>query len=102
VLFRLTVLKSLNIQTFLNMSFVQKVSGCAVHYLFQWLLRKSLLPDACMQPGLIPEYSLSPGALMGWLVLRNRFGPLVYGISFGIIAGAYKLWITYGIVVRDL
>jgi len=27
------------------------------------------------------------GALMGWLVLRDRFGPLVYGISFGIIAG---------------
>lgn len=39
---------------------------------------------------------------MGWLVLRDKFGPLVYGISFGIIAGAYKLWITYGIVVRDL
>ena len=24
---------------------------------------------------------------MGWLILKNYFGPLVYGISFGIIAG---------------
>ena len=27
---------------------------------------------------------------MGWLVLRDHFGPLVYGISFGIIAGMYE------------
>ena len=24
---------------------------------------------------------------MGWLILKDYFGPLVYGISFGIIAG---------------
>ena len=24
---------------------------------------------------------------MGWLILKDHFGPLVYGISFGIIAG---------------
>lgn len=29
----------------------------------------------------------NPGALLGWLVLREQFGPLVYGISFGFISG---------------
>lgn len=27
------------------------------------------------------------GALLGWLVLKDVFGPLLYGISFGLIAG---------------
>lgn len=27
------------------------------------------------------------GALLGWLILQRLFGPLVYGISFGVIAG---------------
>lgn len=27
------------------------------------------------------------GALLGWLVLKDHFGPLVYGVSFGVIAG---------------
>lgn len=27
------------------------------------------------------------GALLGWLVLQKLFGPLVYGITFGLIAG---------------
>ena len=27
------------------------------------------------------------GALLGWLILKDLFGPLVYGVSFGIIAG---------------
>ena len=27
------------------------------------------------------------GALLGWLILRDLFGPLVYGVSFGVIAG---------------
>ena len=34
--------------------------------------------------------SLSPfptGALLGWLVFKDIFGPLVYGCLFGIIAG---------------
>jgi ZIP family zinc transporter len=27
------------------------------------------------------------GALLGWLILRDVFGPLLYGVSFGAIAG---------------
>ena len=27
------------------------------------------------------------GALLGWLVLKDAFGPLVYGIAFGLISG---------------
>jgi ZIP family zinc transporter len=27
------------------------------------------------------------GALLGWLILQNLFGPIVYGISFGMISG---------------
>ncbi len=27
------------------------------------------------------------GALLGWLVLKDVFGPLVYGIAFGLISG---------------
>lgn len=39
----------------------------------------------------VPLLSLSlcfsSGALLGWLVLKDHFGPLVYGVSFGVIAG---------------
>ena len=39
-------------------------------------------------PSLSPHPSLPPsGALLGWLILKDHFGPLVYGVSFGIIAG---------------
>ena len=27
------------------------------------------------------------GGLIGWLTLRNAFGPLVYGLCFGFVAG---------------
>jgi len=27
------------------------------------------------------------GALLGWLALKDVFGPVVYGISFGLISG---------------
>lgn len=32
-------------------------------------------------------FSLSLGALLGWAILQRIFGPPVYGIAFGIIAG---------------
>ena len=36
---------------------------------------------------MISTLSSTAGALLGWLVLKDSFGPLVYGILFGIIAG---------------
>ena len=32
------------------------------------------------------HFSIS-GALLGWLIFQYLFGPLAYGIAFGIIAG---------------
>ena len=49
-------------------------------------LSKSLAYGIFFTPSLPLSLPLS-GALVGWLILRDQFGPLVYGVSFGIIAG---------------
>ncbi len=33
------------------------------------------------------NHTFFTGALLGWLVLKDSFGPLLYGISFGLISG---------------
>ena len=44
------------------------------------------LHTLCLPPP-PPHTHTHTGALLGWLVLKDHFGALVYGITFGLIAG---------------
>lgn len=43
--------------------------------------------NVCLTDNVIQITPPLSGALLGWLILKNSFGPLVYGITFGLISG---------------